>query len=174
MTVCALEASNTQRGVYIPISGALTLVSRAQPSPQQAFGLCVDSLFPPAAELLCLNNPAASCWHFCVVSFPSDRLEPGKLNLKRREKKGSLHSICFRVCPSTCIVWPLPSQPCSCTNKGVFLIFTAKLKNMFFLVLEKKLLLWNFQPFIPACTQFWAEIEEIWDDPGERTAETSA
>lgn len=45
IAVCVLQASNIQRGVCIPIFGALTLSSRAQPSPQQAFCLCVGSLF---------------------------------------------------------------------------------------------------------------------------------
>lgn len=117
MTLCTLQASNTQRPlccVCIPVSEALTFVSGAQSSPQQAFCLCVDSLLQAAAELLCLNNPAASCWYFHVVSFPSSGVEPGKLYLKRGGKEGSLHSICCRVCPSTCTVWPSPCQPWSC------------------------------------------------------------
>lgn len=65
MIVCTLQPSNTQRGICISIPGALTLVSIAQPCPQQAFNLCVDSLFPPAAELFCVNDPAVSCWHLC-------------------------------------------------------------------------------------------------------------
>lgn len=70
----------------------------------------------PTCCWITLNNPAVSCWHFYVVSFPSNKMEPGKLYLKRGGKEVSIHSICCRVCPSTYSVWPSPSKPCSCAN----------------------------------------------------------
>lgn len=69
VTVYVLQASNTRRGVCIPLSEVLTLDSRAQPSPQQAFCLCVDSLFPPSAELL-WTTPLCHADTFMWFLFP--------------------------------------------------------------------------------------------------------
>lgn len=128
MIVITLNLNFPPRGVCIPVSGALTVASIAQPSPQQFFCICVDSLLPPAAELLCLNSPAALRWHFCVVSFPRNRVKPGKLSLKRGGKDGSCtasaaESGLLLSSPPCAVCRPLSNQPCSCTNKGGFSSF---------------------------------------------------
>lgn len=69
---------------------------------------------------------------------------------------------------------PHPISLAVVLTKEGFPRFHCRTEKYVLFVHKKILLLWNFQAFFPACVQFWAEIEEIWDDPGERRAETSA
>lgn len=132
--LCPPSIKHPERRLHPQLWGTDSCQQSSAISSASLLPVCGFTL-PPAAELLCFKNPAALCWHLYVVSIPSDRDEPGKFYPKRGGKEGSLHSICCRVCPSTCSVWPSPRQPCSCTNKGgvsSFLLQDWKICSVYF------------------------------------------
>lgn len=124
-SVCILQASNTRRGVCIPISGVLTLVSRAQPSPQKAFCLCVDSLFPPAAELLWttqLHRADTFMWFL----FPVIEWSPVNYIWKGEEKRVPCTASAAEPVPPHAVCGPHPASLAVALTKEGFPHFYCK------------------------------------------------